>query len=263
MRYLVIEGNEYIGKDLQGRMLAASVFALNIPLLLVREPGGVIFSTDQSIVGEWVHEAKDIRTKIKGESGKTLNAKDICQLFYEVRKILLNSGIRQFEERNPKGVVISQRSFLSTFAIQCYHDNLEEEYVLNLQRKIVGKDNLPALGIYLSVSPEELKRRAMGDSTGNWQDQSYDLARIHNGYLSYIARAEELGLGKWIVVNGEGTINEVHNRLLEAAKPILPTTSNERFLPFVGEKGLSLFEEKVATFQKEMLGATINKERAF
>ncbi|MCJ7827908.1 hypothetical protein MUP65_02055, partial [Patescibacteria group bacterium] len=179
-RYIAIEVNEGRGNDVQAVGLCLMFAKAEIPFLLIHEPGGALIASEEGMVGDWHHKAEQIRDKIKGAEGQRATADEISQLFYESRDTTLGPVEELLREREG-AVVVSVRSFMSSWAIQRGHDGLSFEALARRQRQFVGS-RVPGLGLYLNVPLAELKKRLEGRGGLNWQDEQYNLGEISSAY---------------------------------------------------------------------------------
>ncbi|MGB9607416.1 MAG: dTMP kinase [bacterium] len=197
--FIVIEGGEGAGKTTQAELLFRSL-SQRFPVILTREPGG-------TKLGERIREL------LLDPSLRPLSARAELFLFLAARSQHIEEVIKPALEEGK--IVISDRFSLSTFAYQGFGRGLE----LSLLEEI---DNFacqgisPHLTIYLDVPPEEGIKRLSTLTPFEGEPLEFH-KKVREGYLEIASRYPD----KIKVLNGEGGIEEVRQRIEEIVEELL------------------------------------------
>ncbi len=189
-RYIAFEGWEASGKSTQARLLADRINAV-----LTREPGG----TDLGLA---------IRDLLLGNGPEPtqraealLFAADRAQHLAEVVEPALSQG----------NDVITDRSYGSTLAYQGHGRGQSTEELMRLVEWASG-GLLPDLVVLLTV-PVDTANGRLGDERDRMEREDGDFAaRVIDGF-AVLANADP---DRWIVVDGDGSIAEVAERIANA-----------------------------------------------
>jgi dTMP kinase len=181
---------------------------MGLAVTTTREPGG-------TPLGEQVRAVLlDPGPAVRGPIADAL-------LFNAARSQLVADVIRPALERGE--VVISDRYATSTMAYQGYGGGLDPSVLAAVQAWATG-GLLPDLVVLIDVPVEVgLARRDAGHAAEltRFEDaERHDLAfhrRVRDGYLA-MAAADP---GRWRVVDGRGTTDEVAARVADAVDPVL------------------------------------------
>ena len=205
----MLEGPDGSGKSVQARMLAQRLRARGLAVTLSREPGG-------TELGEQVrHIVNDPGPTPRGPKADVLlYSAARAQHVDEVIEPALGAG----------HVVVCDRYVTSTMAYQGYGSGMERDLLARIGEWVTGGLQ-PDMVVLLDVSPQTgLDRRAAGDidELTRWEDESrFDLAfhaRVREGYLE-MAAADP---GRWVVLDGSGSIDEVAEGVARAVDAVLP-----------------------------------------
>ncbi|HET9948039.1 MAG TPA: dTMP kinase [Longimicrobiales bacterium] len=203
-RFVVLEGLDGVGKTTQVALLAAWLDALDVPHVVVREPGGTPLG---EAIRELVLGRKDLSVPPEAE----------LLLLLAARAALLAEVVRPALERG--ATVLADRFALSTLAYQARGRGLDEERVRRAIDAATGGLR-PDLYVLLDVPPEEARRRRAGSGAGEDRIEAEGEAfrrTVREAYLALAASEPDVE-----VVSGLGTPEEVHTRirtLLEARFP--------------------------------------------
>lgn len=192
-RFIALEGGEGSGKSTQARLLADALGAV-----LTHEPGGteagrriraVVLDPGAGIVDE--------------RAEALLMAADRAQHVAEVVRPALEAG------RD----VVSDRFSGSTLAYQGYGRGLDVSELAWLSRW-AAQGVEPDIVVLLDV-PGDVAARRKGGAPDRMEaeDQAFH-DRVRDGYHA-LAAADP---GRWIVVDGSGTVDEVAERVLKAVQ---------------------------------------------
>jgi dTMP kinase len=191
-RLIVFEGGEASGKSTQAARLAAQLGAV-----LTREPGG----TD---IGKRIREiVLDPGASAMASTAEALlMAADRAQHVTEVIEPALATGKD----------VVTDRYVPSSLAYQGYGRGLDVEQLLRLSAEFAGAmqaDLVVLLDIPASIAAERLEGRDRMEAAG---DEFH--ARVAEGYRRMAAAHPD----RWVVVDGQGSVDEVATRVREAVE---------------------------------------------
>lgn len=191
--FIALEGVDGSGKSTQIALLAE---ALGPDTLKIREPGGT-------------EAAEAIRTTL-ADPGIPLDPTAELLLFSAARADLVRRVIRPAIEAGR--TVVTDRFVDSTEAYQGVARGLGIEVVHELNRIATG-GLLPDLSILLRVDPETGLARAESDD--RFEAEGVAFQRLVAGAYEEITRREP---ERVVVVDGTGTPEEVHSRVMEALR---------------------------------------------
>lgn len=194
--FIALEGVDGSGKSTQVSLLAD---ALGPDTLKIREPGGT--------------EAAEAIRETLADPGIPLEPTAELLLFFAARADLVSRVIRPALESGR--VVVCDRFVDSTEAYQGVARGLGIEVVAELNRIATG-GLLPDLTILLRVDPEVgLGRARSGD---RFEAEGIGFQRSVAEAYEQIARREPQRV---TVVDGKGTPEQVHARVLEASRELI------------------------------------------
>jgi dTMP kinase len=198
-RLIVFEGGEASGKSTQAARLAAELGAV-----LTREPGG-------TEIGKRIRElVLDPGASAMASSTEALlMAADRAQHVAEVIEPALTAGKD----------VVTDRYVPSSLAYQGYGRGLDVEQLWRLSTEFAGAmqaDLVVLLDIPASIATERLQGRDRMEAAG---DEFH--ARVAEGYRRMAAAHPD----RWLIVDGEGSIEEVAERVREAVEKWMASRS--------------------------------------
>jgi dTMP kinase len=198
-KYIVIEGHDGVGKSTQIELLADYLRAAGQEVVVTKEPGGGLPSTDI------------IRKLLKNKHY------DLDQVTHT---LLLTANRRELwvkliEPALKKGqTVISDRNWWSTVAFEHFGMGVPLSLVERLSRDCLPERYLkPDLGIVMTLSDEERRRRLGGRDDKSAQD-SYESRgddfqeRVRNGYHEIIKKYQAAE------VDAGATPEEIHQKVV-------------------------------------------------
>jgi dTMP kinase len=193
-RYLMfvsLEGIDGSGKSTQARLLAE---ALGPDTLLIREPGGT--------------EAAERIRELLADRDLELDPLAELLLFLAARADLTRRVIRPALEAGRE--VVSDRFADSSVAYQGAARGLGVGEVISLT-DAATEGLWPDLTLLLRVDPELGLQRA--DSEDRFESEGLELQRAVAEAYEEIAKVAS---DRFVVLDGEGTVEEVHERVMEA-----------------------------------------------
>lgn len=202
-RFVVLEGVEGAGKTTQVARLAEWLGARGVTHVVAREPGG-------TPVGEAIRSVVLSRVD--------LDVPPVTELFLilAARAAFVRDVVRPALESGR--VVVADRYELSTLAYQGHGRGLDLEHVRRANDLATGGLR-PDLCVVLDV-PVDVgvgRQRAGGKRADRMESEGTAfLERVRGGYLVEAARDPRIE-----VVDGLGTPDDVHERVVEALRPLL------------------------------------------
>ncbi len=208
-QFIVVEGTDGSGKD-----TVIDKLKLEFPQFsYTHEPGGT-------------EVAEEIRKIFMGNAGRTEKLDVLTELF------LVHAGRRQhvmnfIKPSLERGInVVCNRFDPSTYAYQLYVNGKTNAYadLFNALHQVTVGIFEPNRYIFLDVSPEESKRRAMlraaeGGESSRFDDKPVEYYRkVRDGYLDYL---KKFCFGKYSVVDANKSKEEVYRALVTEVGLIL------------------------------------------
>ena len=193
-KFIVFEGLDGAGLSTQALRLENYLGARGRQVLLTKEPtagllGGILKST--------------LRGELK------LSSRALQLLFSADRAQHVDTEIVPALAEGK--IVISDRYFYSTFAYGIASE-VEYDWLLDINRKFL----VPDMTILLDVEPEtSLKRMSQGRFTSELFEKKESLTKVRNAFLTL---AKEFNFR---VISGEGSIEQVSDRIAEAVDSLL------------------------------------------
>lgn len=174
---IAFEGPEGVGKTAQVKVLAEVLEGwLNLPVLTVREPGG----TDPGELIRGILEREDLQN---------MHSRTFVLLYSAARNELIFNKALRWSEENPKGFILADRCWWSTFAHQGV-DGADYWYIRDMQKPFIRV--WPDKVIYTDLHPDETtlrmeRSRKMKESRW-WRDYVgiERLARVRQNYLDLV-----------------------------------------------------------------------------
>jgi len=197
--YIALEGSEGCGKSTQAKRLAAALGAE-----LTRETGG-------TPVGQRLRSIlHDVAvTDLDDRAEALIIAADRAQHMRHVVHPALDAG----------RTVVSDRSVYSSLAYQGYGRGLDIEDVRRINDwALLGR--WPDLVILLDAPVEHLQERLGRRQLDRFEQETTEFhERVRNGFRK-MAAAEP---GRWVVVDGDGTIDEIAATVLAEVRRRYPS----------------------------------------
>ena len=205
-RFIAFEGGEGAGKSTQARFLADALLGLGLDVDVTREPGGT-------------PGAEAIRNLLLSPPGEGWNAEAEALLFAAARSDHVARRIRPAVESGTW--VICDRFVDSSRAYQGGAGGLGDEAIRQLHT--FGSGGLrPDLTILIEVDDAVVSQRLTardGGASDAIGGRSADYHRRVAAAFRALADADPDGFA---VVDGDGSADEVHERVMAALAPLLP-----------------------------------------
>lgn len=207
---ITLEGGDAAGKSTQARRLLRKFRKLDLPALLVSEPGGVSLGLK-------------IRRIVKF-SQKPITPESELLLFLASRAQLVRESIHPALSRG--SIVICDRFYDSTIVYQGYGRGLDIQTIRSLNS--FATDGLqPNLTILLDVDPTLAKTRRQNETNDRFetlkQDQSQTNSfhqRVRLGYLE-LAAQEPI---RWLVLDATLPVSHLTNAIWSRVSSLLATS---------------------------------------
>ena len=214
---IVLEGPEGAGKTTQIRLLADRLESAGIPGLILREPGG-------TPLGDAIRE-------LLLDPGREVSPEAEALLFLASRAQIVRTEIDPALSRGV--VVIMDRFFLSTYAYQVAGRGLDESGIRAANALATG-GLVPDLTLVLQLPAAEGLARASERSGHDRIERSgADFhERVENAFAEFAGsdwQAAHPECGRIVTVDGRGSTEEVHSRIVDALARNLPA----RFAPMI------------------------------
>ncbi len=205
--YIIIEGIVGTGKSTQAKLLF-EFMRQKYPgkkVILTREPGGDEIS-------------ESIRKIVQGT---VFNDKmeEVCEayLYAAARAQSLRNVVRPVLEK--KGIVISDRSYISSLAYQGYARSLGIKKVLDINKEAIGEIK-PDIILYIELAPEIGLKRTFDKSGDKFEKEDTNFfKKILKGYED-ISKLDEFKK-TWQNIDGIGTKETVFSRIKEKVNSFL------------------------------------------
>ena len=200
--YVIFEGSHGSGKTTQSKKLFEYLKEKypNKEIIWTREPGGS-------------EVADAIRKIVQGTKfGESMDPVCEAYLYAASRAQTLRTVVKPVLDRG--GIVISDRSFITSLSLQSFGRKLGTDLVLKINKIAVG-GVIPNLVLFLRLSiAVGLSRTSDHDGDKFENEKIPFLRKAELGYK----KASKLNMfkGKWLNVNAEGCIDEVFGRVLKA-----------------------------------------------
>ncbi|HSW59041.1 MAG TPA: dTMP kinase [Dehalococcoidales bacterium] len=180
--FITFEGGEGCGKSTQTRALHKKLVKMDLPVILIREPGG-------TALGEQIRKIlkKSINVPISPLTESILFNASRSQLVSEIVGPGLKSG----------QIVVCDRFTDSTVAYQCYGRGLNIQNVEKLNRLAAGGLK-PDLTFLLDIAPETGLARKKGGTNDRFENEQIQFhQRVRQGFLEMAAREPR----RWTVID--------------------------------------------------------------
>jgi len=207
-RFIALEGGEGAGKSTQARLLVDALERRGLTVDLTREPGGT-------------PGAEAIRELLLHPPGEGWEAEAEALLFAAARSDHVARRIRPALERGKW--VVSDRFVDSSRAYQGGAGALGDELIVALHE--IGSNGLrPDLTLLIEVDEDRIAER-LADRDGGASDAigGRDLS-YHRAVASAFRQFAAADPAGFAIVDGAGTPEQVHQRVMQALAPLLGDT---------------------------------------
>ncbi len=204
-RFISLEGGEGTGKSTQGRMLVEALETLGVASLLTREPGGT-------------PGAEAIRELLLAPPGEPWPMGAEAALFAAARADHLAHAIKPALAKGQW--VVCDRFVDSSRAYQGGAGGLGDDAIMQMHELCSG-GVLPDLTVLLTVDPDQIAQRlALRDQGQADAIGGRDLA-FHQAVAKSFADLAEGAPDRFVQVDGNGSVQEVHQQIMQAIAPLL------------------------------------------
>ena len=198
--FIAFEGGEGTGKSTQARLLAQALEHRGHDVVLTREPGGT-------------EGAEAIRSLLLSPPGEGWNSRAEALLFAAARSDHVEKLIRPALERG--AWVICDRFVGSSRAYQGGAGGLGDDAICTLHT--IGSEGFqPDLTVLIDVDPQTVAGRLAARDGGQSDAIGGRSADYHRAVArSFLSLAED-DAQNWCVIDGNGPVDAVHQRMLSA-----------------------------------------------
>lgn len=196
---ITFEGVDFSGKSVQAQLLKEELESHNLPVTLLREPGGTTISEKiRDLLLDSSHDAMSPGTEV------LLYSAARAQMVRELIVPKLENG----------EIVICDRYFDSTTVYQGYGREINLDFIKKLN-KFVVLGILPDLTFLLDLEPEEVARRHPSRDLDRMErEESGFHERVRAGYLK-LAREEK---NRFVVINGARPVDRIQKEIIATVK---------------------------------------------
>jgi dTMP kinase len=200
--FITFEGGEGSGKSSQTKALYRKLQRLDMPAILIHEPGSTPLGERLTRLLKWART-----TNISPLTELLLFNASRAQLLNEVVKPALKQG----------KVVICDRYTDSTLAYQGYGRRIDKQQI-NEINNLATAGLKPDLTVLLDISPEQGFARKTGDEPDRFEkeDRAFH-QRVRKGYLQ-LAKQEP---SRFLVVDASLSIDEIKQIIWEKVSSLL------------------------------------------
>lgn len=200
-KFMVLEGQGFTGKTEQAYLLVQALKALGLAVVETQEPGGVA-------------GAEAIRTELLARrAAGTITPEQEVELFYKSRGIFLTNLVKPTLIEGKW--IISTRFSASTFVYQGQEGEVDLNIIQKLEDKVVNGCQ-PDLYFLLDVPEEEIIRRMQSSQRIRHGYNELDMIKITGRRQSYLNLAKDNHYHNWVIINGEGSLEEVHQEIWQS-----------------------------------------------
>jgi dTMP kinase len=192
--FVVIEGLDGAGGHSQTDLLKKYFDKKNIQYIFVKSPE---YETE---VGRSIRDYLDGKINLKPEQAFILFATDVLNSVPKIKE-----GLRK------RRIVIADRYITSTIAYQC-----AREFSLDSALNFVRSHSFPESDsiIFIDIKPEMSINRKM-EEYGKLDKHEKDLKFLKKVREFYFKEIKENVLGKWFVIDGKRSKEEIHKDILK------------------------------------------------
>jgi dTMP kinase len=204
-KFITLEGGEGVGKSTQAKLLAEAIEAKGIAVELTREPGGTT-------------GAEAIRALLLDPPGECWTPQAEALLFAAARADHVARRIRPALEAGRW--VVCDRFLESSRAYQGGGGGLGDDDILALH-DVGSQGLLPDLTLVIVAHENAVGERLAARDGGSSDAIGGREAEYHSRVCAAFVRFAEAEPGRFAIVEGDGSADEVHARIMRAIEPLL------------------------------------------
>ena len=201
---ITFEGIDFCGKSVQIERLVDKLKTQNIPFVLLREPGGTIFS-------------EKVRAVLLTKENEEMSSITEFLLFSAARAQIIKKKIVPALQKGY--FVICDRYYDSSTAYQGYGRGIDLQKI-NQINKFATEGIKPDLTFLIDIDIDEMEKRKkkLSHELDRMEDQEKNFfEKVRNGYLA-IARQEKERL---LVIDGKNAIDTIAVEIWDRVKKLL------------------------------------------
>jgi dTMP kinase len=200
--FITFEGGEGSGKSLQTRALYRTLCRLDIPTILIHEPGSTLLGERLARLLKWARS-----TNISPLTELMLFNASRAQLVDEVIRPALKAG----------KIVICDRYTDSTVVYQGYGRGIDIETIKNINDAATGAQE-PDLTVLLDIQVSDGFARKTGQEPDRFEKEAKAFhQRVRKGYLRLAAEEPQ----RWLVIDARLTKEKIKKLIWEKVSSLL------------------------------------------
>jgi len=213
--HIVIESIDGAGKGTVIPVILEELALRNRETLMITEP-------THTAIGSF------IRNEIvyKHEDGHAYSGHITAQMFAIDREVLYTNTVLPWKAAHPNGVIVQDRSLLSSLAYQPLQDpDVDIPWILSLRGNQIERANAPDILLILRINPEEAKRR-LANRTDKQDNSIFEKdafqVTLAARYLDPAIQAPYQNAGTRImIIDADGTKEQVAERIKQTLNALL------------------------------------------
>ena len=200
--FITFEGGEGSGKSVQTRALYRKLCRLNIPVVLIHEPGSTLLGERLTRLLKWAES-----TNISPLTELMLFNASRAQLVEEVVRPALKAG----------KIVVCDRYTDSTIAYQGYGRRLDIGRIKNINKLATGALK-PDLSVLMDIPVDKGFARKTGQEADRFEKEAKAFhQRVRKGYLRLAAEEPE----RWLVIDAGLSKEKIKQIIWEKVSSLL------------------------------------------
>jgi len=201
---ITFEGIDLCGKSVQIERLKEKLLDRNIPFLLLREPGGTVFS-------------EKIRQVLLTKENETMSPITEFLLFSAARAQIVKKKIIPALRKG--SIVICDRYYDSSTAYQGYGRGINLS-MINKINEFATETIKPNISFLIDIDLDEMEQRKklQKHKLDRMEDQAREFfKKVRTGYLTIASQEQE----RFVVINGKNTIDTIAKEIWEKVEELV------------------------------------------